>query len=34
MKNAKSLLEFPTITAFFPAYDAQAFNDKELWKSY
>jgi len=34
IKNSKSLLECPTITALVAAFDAKAFNDTELLKSY
>jgi len=33
IKNSKSLLEFPTITALV-AFDVKAFNDTELLKSF
>jgi len=34
IKNYKSLPEFPTITALVAAFDAKAFSDTELLKSY
>jgi len=34
VKNCKSLLECPTITGLVAAFDAKAFNDTELLKSY
>jgi len=34
IKNSKSLLECPTITALVAAFDAKAFNDTKLLKSY
>ena len=34
IKNYKSLLECPKITALVAAFDAKAFNDAELLKSY
>ena len=34
IKNSKSLLACPTITALVAAFDAKAFNDTELLKSY
>jgi len=34
IKNSKSLLECPTITALVAAFDAKAFCDTELLKSY
>jgi len=34
IKNSKSLLEYRTITALVAAFDAKAFNDAELLKSY
>jgi len=33
IKNSKSLLECPTITALVAAFDIKAFNDTELLKS-
>jgi len=34
INNSKSLLECPTITALVAAFDAKAFSDAELLKSY
>jgi len=34
IKNYKSLLQCPTITALVAAFDAKAFSDTALWKSY
>jgi len=34
IKNSKLLLERPTITVLVAAFDAKAFNDTELLKSY
>jgi len=34
IKNYKSLPECPTITVRVAPFDAKAFTDTELWKSY